>query len=185
MSQLKVNTVQTRAGRNILTNNGPVIQVMSSITDKKLDISSPNSGSGTPIYELGIGITPTASSSRLIIEWMISGELHQDNVFTIFRNAGLVTTSGEQGYNNSTGNQRWSGIASAWYDRNEDSTPSCWYLLYHCIANTTGYTYFYPAVRSSSTTNYNFYMNRTQGSWGQDNHECGVSTVTIYESIRP
>ena len=60
MSQLKVNTVQTRAGRNILTNNGPVIQVMSSITDKKLDISSPNSGNGTPIYDLGIGITPTA-----------------------------------------------------------------------------------------------------------------------------
>jgi hypothetical protein len=185
MSILRVNTVQTTAGRNILTNDGPVIQVLTKMTDRRTDISSPNSGNGTPIYDLGIGITPTSSSSRLIIEWMITGELHQDNVFTIYRNGGLAGNSFEEGFNRDVGNQRWSGIASAWYDRDENSTPSCWYLLYHCIANTTSYTYFYPAVRSSSGGNYNFYLNRTQGSWGQENYEVGISSVTIYESIRP
>ena len=184
MSLIKTNTIQTLAGRNILTNNGPVIQVNTVMTERKNSLSSPNSGNGTPLRDLTIGITPTASSSRLIVEFMIMGELHQDNVWLIHRNGGLVTTSGEQG-RNSTNNNRWMGYASGWYDRNESSTPSCWYLLYHCIANTTGYTYFCPAVRSSSTGNYTFYQNRTVNSWGGDSYETGLCSATIYESIRP
>ena len=184
MSLIKTNTIQTLAGRNILTNTGPVIQVQTVMTDRKNSIASPNSGNGTPLRDLTVGITPTASSSRLIVEFMICGELHQDNVWLIHRNGGLVTTSGEQG-RNSTNNNRWMGYAAAWYDRNENSTPSTWYLLYHCIANTTSYTYFNPACRSSSGGNYNFYQNRTQGSWGQDNHETTICSATIWETLRP
>ena len=136
MSQIKTNTIQTLAGRNILTNTGPVIQVQTVMTDRKNNIASPNSGNGTPLRDLTVGITPTSSSSRLIVEFMICGEMHQDHVWLIHRNGGLVTTSGEQG-RNSVGNSRWHGYAAAWYDRNENSTPSTWYLLYHCIANTT------------------------------------------------
>lgn len=185
MSLLKTNVIQTIAGRNILTNDGPVIQCNTKIVANKAIYSSPTSGNGTPLWDLTIGITPTASSSRLIIQWMIMGEIHHNNVFTIWRNGSLVTTAGEQGYNNNVGNSRWSGIASGWYDRNESSTPSAWFLQHHCIANTTSYTYFTPAVRSSSTTAYSFRQNKTIASNGADAQENGLCSVSIFESIRP
>jgi len=112
---------------------------------------------------------------------MINGELHQDNVFLIHQNGSLITTSGFEGYNANGGNNRWSGYCSAFYDRNEDTTPSNWNIFYTCPASSTSSRTYAPAVRASGGSAYTFSLNRCLNSAAQDNIENMVSIGIIHE----
>jgi len=164
-----------------LTYPGTIIQTVTKRVDTRTTYSSLTTGDGTTVTDLGISITPVYSSSNLIIQWMINGEFHQDNVFLIHSNGTLITTSGQQGYNNLAGNVRWSGYCSAFYDRNEDSTPSNWNIMYSCPAGTTTSRTYAPAVRSSSGAGYTFALNRTLGDGPQNYFESMVSFAIAYE----
>jgi hypothetical protein len=62
------------------------------------------------------------------------------------------------------------------YDRNEDSTPSNYEMLWIDTANGSTTTRVYsPAIRSSSAGVFTLALNRTLGSTGSDNHEMTVS----------
>ena len=160
---------------------GSIIQTVTARVDTRSTWSSPTSGNGTTITDLNLTITPLYPDSTLLIQWMINGELHQDNVFLIHQDGSLITTSGYEGYNANAGNQRWSGYCSAFYDRNEDSTPSNWNIFYSCpSSNTTSRTYA-PAVRGSGGSAYTFYLNRTVAGLTQDAHESMVSIGIIHE----
>lgn len=175
------NNVITVPSGHILYAPGSVLQTVYARTDTRTTYSSPNSGNGTTITDLNITITPKLATSRLIMQWMINGELHQDNVILIHKNGSLITDAGATGYNSSLGNIRSSGYASGFYDQNEDSTPSNWFIQYSIIAGSTSSMTFAPAVRSSSSGNYTFAINRTlNGSTGEAN-ESMVSTGTIWE----
>lgn len=169
------------AWRNITNPPDSIVQVKYVRTDNRTTYASNNSGDGTTITDLNLTITPKYSNSLLLCQWMINGELHQDNVFLIHRNGALVTTSTYEGYNNAQGNNRWSGIASGFYDQNEDSTPSNWFLQYLIPAGSTTATTLAPAVRSSSGGNYTLALNRTINGASQDAYERMVSTGTIWE----
>lgn len=160
---------------------GSVVQVKTVRSDSRTTISSNNSGNGTTITQLNLTITPKFANSLLVMQWMINGEHHNDNVFLIHKNGSLITTAGEQGYNSESGNVRWSGIASAFYDQNDSTTPSNWFIQYFAIAGSTSSTTFAPATKSSSSGNYTFYLNRTFAGTGQDAYETMVSTGTIWE----
>jgi hypothetical protein len=160
---------------------GSVVQVQTVRSDSRTTISSNNSGNGTTITQLNLSIAPKFENSKLIMQWMINGEQHQDNVFLIHKDGALITTAGETGYNAESGNVRWSGIASGFYDQNESSTPSNWFIQYSCISGSTVSQTFAPATRSSSTSNFTFFLNRTFANLGQDGHETLVSTGTIWE----
>jgi hypothetical protein len=116
---------------------------------------------------------------------MINGEVHQDTVILMHRGGGLITTAGEEGFNNQSGNLRWSGIASGGYDRNEDSTPSNFKITYSQIAGSTEPRTYCPAVRSSSPSTYTFHLNRTISTpdVGQDSYERMVSMGVVYEVL--
>jgi hypothetical protein len=164
-----------------LTYPGTIIQTVTVRSDTRTTYSSATSGNGTTITALNISIAPFYASSNLIIQWMINGELHQDNVLVIHQNGNLITTSGQEGYNNNAGNQRWSGYVSAFYDRDEGSTPSNWYISYSCPAdNTTSRTYA-PAVRSSSGTAYTLALNKTLTDGTENYRESMVSFAIAYE----
>lgn len=169
------------AWRNITNPPDSIVQVKYVRTDNRTTYASNNSGDGTTITDLNLTITPKYSNSLLLCQWMINGELHQDNVFLIHRNGALVTTSTYEGYNNAQGNNRWSGIASGFYDQNEDSTPSNWFLQYLIPAGSTTATTLAPAVRSSSGSNFTLALNRTINGASQDAYERMVSTGTIWE----
>lgn len=184
MSTLRTNRILSTSGKPLLNSSGSIVQTVYVRTDARSTYSSVGSGDGNTINDLNISITPTNANSRIICQWMINGELHQDNVFVIHRNGVLVTTAGEEG-RNSVSNNRWVGYASAYYDQNEDSTPSNWVIMYSQIAGSTAPRTYAPAVRGSGPTSYTFYLNRTVAAadGGQDNYERMVSTGIIYEVV--
>jgi len=151
---------------------GSVIQTVVTRMDTRTTFASSNTGNGNTITGLNLTITPRFSNSRIICEWTINGELHQDNVFLIHKDGSLVS----DGYNTVLGNSRWSGMMSGFYDQNEDSTPSNWKLTYvdSSLGSTNARTYA-PAIRSSSGGNFTLAVNRTLNGATQDAYESMVS----------
>lgn len=160
---------------------GMIVQTVYLRTDTRTTYASNNSGNGTTVSALEMTIVPKNPNNRIIVQWMINGELHQDNVILIHRDGALITTAGEEG-RNSVSNNRWVGYAAAFYDQNEDSTPSNWMIMYSQIAGSLNSRTYAPAVRSSSGTNYTFYLNRcVNANAGADAYENMVSTGVIFE----
>jgi len=184
MSTLRTNQILSTTGKPLLNSSGSIVQTIFVRSNTRTSYASAISGNGTTISELNMSITPTNANNRIICQWMINGELHQDNVFLIHRDGALITTPGEEGRNN-VSNNRWVGYTAAFYDQNEDSTPSNWMIMYSQIAGTTASRTYAPAVRSSSGSAYTFFLNRTVGSTdaGQDAYERMVSTGIIYEVV--
>lgn len=169
------------AWRNITNPPDSIVQVKYLRTDTRTTYASSTSGNGTTVTALNLTITPKYANSILLMQWMINGEIHQDNVFLVHRDGSLVTTASYEGYNSAAGNNRYSGVMAGFYDQNEDSTPSNWFLQYAMPANAATSTTFAPAVRSSSATAYTFALNRTLSGTLGDSHESMVSTGTIWE----
>ena len=176
MSTIKANTWKNSNGVVHKT----VIQVETKVINDIASYSSPV-GSQTIIDPLSITITPIYASSKIIVKWMINGELHQDNVFRIYKN-GILAPNGQ----NPTVTGRWVGYASGFYDRDESTTPSNWNITYIDTPNTTNPTVYQLAVGSSSGTAYTFYLNRTVASsvTGQDAYERMVSTAIAWEVMQ-
>lgn len=181
MGTLITDKIINTDGRDILRSTGNIVQVVRVRYDGRPTWSSNNSGNGTTINTLNLTITPKRATNRLICKWNMMGEMHHDNVYLIHRDGALITTAGEEGYNNQAGNNRWSGFGNQTYDQNDDSTPNIITLIYGCIAGSTAARTYAPAVRSSSGGNYTYYQNRTQSSTGQNNYENGVSFGVCYE----
>ena len=174
------NTILLASGTQIYEPN-TIIQTVTVRSDLRTTYSSPITGNGTTIAALNTTITPKRSSSLLLITWMINGEMHHNNVFTVHQDNALITTTGFQGFNNEVGNVRWSGIAAGVYDRNEDSTPSNWIIQYAASAGSTTSRTYAPAVKSAGGTAYTFALNRTLTGSISDNNESMISTGMIME----
>jgi hypothetical protein len=169
------------AWRNMTYPPDSIVQVKYIRTDLRTTYSSGTSGNGTTVAALNLTIVPKYANSLLLMQWMINGELHQDNVFLIHKDGAVITTATYEGYNNVLGNIRSSGVMSAFYDQNEDSTPSNWFLQYLVPASSVASAVYAPAVRSSSASAFTFALNRTiSGSTG-DAYESHISTGTIWE----
>lgn len=134
--------------------------------------------SETIITPMNISITPQETDSKIIVQWMLNGEQHQDNVFRIWRN-GAEAPNGRNTINTS----RWTGFVSGFYDQNESSTPSNWFIQYIDDNPPSGLTTYSLTTGSSSGSNFTFFLNRTYGSSdaGQDAYERMVSTVMAME----
>jgi hypothetical protein len=174
------NVITVPSGHTIYA-PGSVVQVQTIRSDSRVAISSPGSGNGVTITQLNLTITPKFPNSKLIMQWMMNGEQHQDNVFLIHKDGLLITTAGATGYNAESGNVSWSGIASGFYDQNQDSTPSNWFIQYECVSGSTATQIFAPATRAASSAAQTFFLNRTYNSTGANNYETLVSNGTIWE----
>jgi hypothetical protein len=192
MSTVKMSSLKSKnsdgainiASGDTLYYPGKIAQVVQIRSDQHLTFSSPNTGNGTTITPLGMTIVPKFANSLLAITFMINGEVHEDNVFIMHRNDELIADTSHEGFNNVAGNVRSSGIASAFYDQNQDSTPSNWHLQYFIPAVNVESRTYAPAVRSSSGSNHTFALNRTINAASQDSYERMVSTGTIMEILQ-
>jgi hypothetical protein len=160
---------------------GTILQTVYVRTDTQTTYSSAASGNGTTIAALNTAITPKRADSLLLCTWMINGEIGENNVFLVHRDGALITTAGYESYNSQAGNQRWSGMVSAFYDIDVNSTPSNYYFQYAVPAGSTAATVYAPAIRSSNSNAQTFFLNRTTGSAGTDGYEIMVSTGMIQE----
>jgi hypothetical protein len=133
---------------------------------------------GRFITPLDIVITPKFSNSKIHLQWTTNGEVHQDNVFRIYRDGNLI------GYNtNIDSNNRWNGVASGTYDRNESTTPCNITITWVDTPQTTNTITYQIYVQSSSTGSYPYYLNRTYAGsdTGQDAYERMVSCKSVME----
>lgn len=190
MSILAADTLLARASSNwmitlptgnYINSPGLVLQTQWIRTSSQATYASAVSGNGTTIAALAVSITPKSSSSLLICSWMINYEVNTDSVFVIHKDGSIITTSGYQGYNNVTGNARYSGVIGAMYDADNSTTPSNSYIQYAVTSGSTATASYAPAIRASNATAATFYLNRAVSSAGADNQENTVSTGIIME----
>jgi hypothetical protein len=193
MSQLVVSTITSKQSANWAVNVDPtsyvyspgmILQTVYVRTDVQTTYSSAVTGNGTAIAALNITIVPKRSDSLLLCTWMINGEINWNNVFLVHKDGALITTAGFEAYNAVAGNQRWSGMMSAFYDNNDSSTMSNYYLQYAVPAGSTASATYAPAVRASGATAYTFFLNRCVANAGADAVEIAVSTGMIQEIAR-
>lgn len=181
MSQLRVSSVTDISGTGPFYSPGHVVQVQTVRTDSRTTFASNNSGDGITMTPLNLSITPKFANSKLIMQWMVNGEIGNDHSFLIHKDGALITTAGETGYNSEAGNVRWSGIVTAAYDVDNSTTPSNYFIQYDCIAGSTAPMVFAPAVRSAGPSNATFFLNRTIDTIGSDARENMISNGTIWE----
>jgi len=160
---------------------GSVVQAVYVRTDNRTTYAANTSGNGTTITDLNMTITPKFATSRLIMQWMISGEVHHDTTLVIHKNGNLITDAGVTGYNSVAGNVRSSGYVSGIYDTDVNSTQELYFVQYSQIAGTTSSVTFAPATRSSTSTAYTFAINRTINGTIGDGQESAVSTGVCWE----
>lgn len=173
-------TIGLPAG-NYINEPGRVLQTQWVRATTQTTYAAPGSGNGTTISALSISIAPRSASSLLICSWMINYEVDYNTVFLVHKDGALITTSGYQGYNNVSGNVQYSGVIAAMYDADMASTPSNSYIQYAVPSGSTTAASYAPAIRSSNSTGYTFYLNRAINSAGADNYEISVSTGVIME----
>lgn len=190
MSNLTVSTLTaanpttniiTLAAGDTIYSPGSVVQTVYTRADAQSTYSSATTGDGTTITDLNISITPKSANSMLLMQWMLNGEIVNDNVFLIHQDGVLITQSGYQGYNTVSGNVRYSGYVGAAYDVDTNSTASNLFIQYMIPAGSTSPRTYAPAVRSSTATAATLYLNRTVVAPGAANSEVMVSSGVIWE----
>jgi hypothetical protein len=187
MSTLKTNQINNLAGKTIISNaGGNIVDSSFAYMTQQLLVYSDVSGNGNRIPGLALCITPKKSTNIIVCEWMITGETYNDNMFLVHKKVGsgdyaLVTDTGYQSYNTTTGNVRYSGLNPGWYDPDFASTPQTVNIQYHFVPNTTSNVCLIPAIRSAGPTAYNAYINRSTNSSGQTSYENSVSVGYAFE----
>lgn len=156
-------------GSTRLHHEGKVIQTVYVRTDARPTYTALNTGNGTAITQLNLTITPQRGDSWIWLRWCVHYEMHHDTVFVVQENGVLI------GYNTYRGNPRWSGILTPLYDNDYGSTPQNSTINWFTRANNTAPRTYNLAVRSSTSSNFTFGLNRPVGSTGFDDHEAGVS----------
>lgn len=159
-SILNVDTVRNLSNNITLTTSGSVVGFHQVFSTEYVNFVAAVSGNGLEVYPLRLSITPKNANNILIMEWMLGGEAHQNVGFLVHRNGSLITTAGEQAYNNDAGNVRYSTVGVGWYDANNDTTPANNRLTYQCVAGSTETRTYAPAVRSTYATEVGYRMNR-------------------------
>ena len=175
-----INSTGWTGDASQLTNVGKVLQVVFN----RVDATTVYAGSAaTIISDLNTTIVPISATSKLLITFNIFWEGTNDSSLRILKNNSLITTAGEEGYNNVSGNQIWSGISVGDYDADIASTPVYQTLQYWNTSGDTASRYYGLLATSSLGQAPIYKLNRAYNGAvaGQAQYETGVSSVIIME----
>lgn len=160
---------------NVASGTRTVQQVVTVQTRGQASYSCPISGAGTNISALNLVITPKKAGNKVILDWTIQGEGHNDIVFVVLRNGSYLANTVD------ASNNRFSGTAVKNYDTNIDSTPEQTRIRIIDESSLGVATTYAVYVRSSGGATNTFIMNRAWSSAGQDNYETSLSTGVATE----
>ena len=154
---------------------GKVLQVVSTQTRTQGTYSAPTSGDGTELTPLTLTITPTAAGNRVILDWIVNADSHNNIVFIVTRNGTRLTDTTD------ASNNRWAGIAVPHYDNETASTPEN-VVIRIIDSNSLDVSSVYKVhTRSAAGSSVTTYLNRSSGSTGADGYETTLSTATATE----
>lgn len=149
--------------------------------DRRLSVAA-NNNNWSILGALDITIERTVPGSSFQCVWMVNGEATgHDHTFVVYRGGSLI------GYNTDAGAQRWSGVSHGWYDRDNNSTQYNNSIVWYDAAPSdasfpVGTEIVYRVgTRSSNTTNYTYWLNRTDSRGGQNAYENTVSAGYVME----
>ena len=134
---------------------------------------------GTYVDVLDTTITPSASSSRIRIDFDISYEVGWDTVWRLFRVIGGVTT---EVIRNDDPNY-WAGFAVNMYDNNNSTTGVTNHFGYLDSPNTVAPVTYRIMIQSGGAGATTLFLNRVVASAGQANYENGVSQCILTEVL--
>ena len=158
-----------------LVDSGIIVQTNYLRYDQRTTWSAPVNGN-TVVSDLNITITPKFATSRILLTYMVSFEIHHDSIFRLARNGSEI------GRNANDGN-RWSGFANTGYDADTDSTPRTNYYVYIDSPATTSTVTYSLWIGSGGATARTLYMNRNVGNLGSDTRETAISFVMAQEIL--
>jgi hypothetical protein len=189
--QLQNTTISSTGNVGIGTNNprtlldvsgsmyapGHVVQVQTVQTSVQNTYAAATGNVLTIVTPLNIVITPKKSNSKIMVQWMLNGEIHQDTLFVVMKNSTAV------GFNTTSGNVYTSGTVAGLYDTNENSTPGNFKIFWidNNVGNTTPQTYSIGVKSTQSAVAYTLYLNRCVNSAGGDEYEALVSNGVAFE----
>jgi hypothetical protein len=151
---------------------GVPVQFVSAQVHDKVAYSS---AASIHVSALDVSITPHFSNSKIYLMWRIEYEAHYDVIFRLYRDGTLI------GYNNTSGDTQYSGVTTADYEADENSTPQQSMITWIDSPNTTSTVTYKLYTIDSNGANRVFHLNRTKGSVGQNQYETGVSQKTAME----
>lgn len=160
---------------NSLQGEGAVVQMATVQTRTQGTYTAPPSGLGSAITPMDIVITPRKAGNKVLLEWTLNGEIHQDAVFLVTGNGSLLPLA------TNASNNRWAGTSATDYDQNESSTPTAYTVTIvdeNSLDTASTYQVF---VRSSSSGTYTFALNRALANTGADAVEATLSVGTATE----
>lgn len=142
-----------------------------------------SSGSGATasdrviLDELDIAFTPKFANSKVLIQYVISGEpSSHDAVWVLLRDTTVI------GRNANYSNRR-SGLVPMVYDSDQNSTPTPQAFSYVDTPGSTATVTYHLAMQPSSdgVNTRTYYLNRTVGGFPGNEREVGISQVHIME----
>jgi len=162
-------TLQTTAAANGTVANVAMVQ-----TRTQGSYIGSTTGNGTVITPLNLVITPKKAGNRIILEWVVNGEMYMNSVYIVTRNSVLLANT------TNAGNNRWAGITAQPYDTQTDSTPDNAVVKIIDMNSLAVETTYELRVRSTSGSTVTLYLNRPQHVEG-DYNEASLSVGTATE----
>jgi hypothetical protein len=158
---------------------GVAVQLVYNRVDSKDTYNFATAGStGSYISSLDTTITPRSSTSKILVTYCISYEVHHDSIFRLYRSVGGVDTMIGT---NTTDNNYWSGIWHPGYDADNSSTPVTKTFMYLDSPATTSAVTYKLMIQSAGVGATTFFLNRTISSAGQGSYEVAISQVFLQE----
>jgi len=158
----------------------PTPKVAHAVYTGKTTYAIPTAGqAGTYVDVLDTTITPSATSSRIRIDFDITYEVANDTVWRLFRVINGVTT---EVVRNDDGNY-WSGFAVNMYDTNNSSTGVTNHFGYLDSPNTVLPVTYRIMIQSGGVAASTLFLNRTFASAGAANYENGISQCILTEVL--
>ena len=183
MSTLKTNTIQAATGTIVSIANGTtfapaghVIQVKSAVFTDVLAISSADTR--TDITNLSLSITPSSTSSKILVNTHISYSSSTNNLYAsgyLMRGStdiGVNTTATGNQFNVSFGMDLVGQANETYKLRNSSMT------FLDSPSSTSALTY---KVQARVNSNPTLYINRTGADANADYSSRGISTLTVME----
>tara|TARA_R100000231_G_scaffold102063_1_gene75875 strand:+ start:1158 stop:1796 length:639 start_codon:yes stop_codon:yes gene_type:complete len=182
-------TIPTLTATSLTTNSsfGKILQVVT-VSDSVRDttgtvsLSSANTYYDTPF---AVTITPSATSSKILLMGHVMGEASTDDYTMMWRVKRAISGGSTTNIQASSAGSRPQGISmfpSGFYSGNNESTTTVANFagLVDTPSTTSAITYTFQ-VNATQTNSATFYYNRTMGTSDGIDYERGLSWITAQE----
>jgi len=186
MSTLKVNKIQNTSGGATVTNVGQILQVKTNTTrDSKGSISINSTNTFFDIPNINVSITPTSSSSKMLISFHIMGENGDNDDASLFYVVKRAISGGATTLIQGTSTNNRSAILTQapiiYYSEDNDSTPTYASCSNYLDEPSTASQITYTVQIANNEQTCTWFYNRTGNQANASTREVGLSWITVME----